>query len=114
MEHGKGELMAQLCEDLAVMYMGHVMDYANTEDINPEPLHHYTNGLLRSHGKGLMKRMPIFVVLFTVSVQKNYIPRGDRIEQFSMPLRRWSRITMVHAATPREGGESLSYRRTEH
>jgi peptide/nickel transport system ATP-binding protein/oligopeptide transport system ATP-binding protein len=41
-------IVAQTCQDVAVMYTGHVVEYASTAEIFSQPFHPYTKGLLRS------------------------------------------------------------------
>jgi len=41
-------IVARICQDVAVMYTGHVVEYAPTAEIYSEPLHPYTKGLLKS------------------------------------------------------------------
>jgi peptide/nickel transport system ATP-binding protein len=41
-------IVAQTCQDVAVMYTGHVVEYALTSEIFSQPFHPYTKGLLRS------------------------------------------------------------------
>lgn len=39
-------IVAEVCEKIAIMYAGHVVEYGNIEAIFKEPLHPYTQGLL--------------------------------------------------------------------
>jgi peptide/nickel transport system ATP-binding protein len=41
-------VVAQACEEVAVMYTGNVVEYAGVHDIFEAPLHPYTKGLMRS------------------------------------------------------------------
>jgi len=41
-------VVAESCEEVAVMYAGRVVERARTEDLFAAPRHHYTAGLLRS------------------------------------------------------------------
>jgi oligopeptide/dipeptide ABC transporter ATP-binding protein len=41
-------VVAQSCEEVAVMYTGNVVEYSRVRDIFAEPLHPYTKGLMRS------------------------------------------------------------------
>lgn len=41
-------VVAQSCEEVAVMYTGNVVEYADVGDIFAAPLHPYTKGLMRS------------------------------------------------------------------
>ncbi len=39
-------IVAEVCESVAIMYAGHIVEYGNIEAIFKEPLHPYTQGLL--------------------------------------------------------------------
>ncbi len=39
-------IVAEVCERVAIMYAGHVVEYGNIDSIFKEPLHPYTQGLL--------------------------------------------------------------------
>jgi peptide/nickel transport system ATP-binding protein len=39
-------IVAEICEKVAIMYAGHVVEYGNIDAIFKEPLHPYTQGLL--------------------------------------------------------------------
>lgn len=41
-------VVASMCDNIAVMYAGEVVEYGNTDDIFYNPSHEYTKGLLRS------------------------------------------------------------------
>lgn len=41
-------VIAEFCNNVAVMYAGRIVEYASVEDIFKEPLHPYTKGLLES------------------------------------------------------------------
>ena len=41
-------VVAQMCEKIAVMYAGHIVEYGTTDEIFYNPRHEYTKGLLRS------------------------------------------------------------------
>jgi peptide/nickel transport system ATP-binding protein/oligopeptide transport system ATP-binding protein len=41
-------VVAQVCQDVAVMYTGHVVEYSQADEIFSEPLHPYTKGLMKS------------------------------------------------------------------
>jgi peptide/nickel transport system ATP-binding protein/oligopeptide transport system ATP-binding protein len=41
-------VVAQSCEDVAVMYTGNVVEYTDVESIFSQPLHPYTKGLMKS------------------------------------------------------------------
>ena len=41
-------IVASMCEKIAVMYAGHIVEYGTTDEIFYEPKHEYTKGLLRS------------------------------------------------------------------
>src|SRR3989441_5656552 len=39
-------LVAEVCEKIAIMYAGHIVEYGDAESVFKEPLHPYTRGLL--------------------------------------------------------------------
>ena len=41
-------IVANMCEKIAVMYAGHIVEYGTTDDIFYNPKHEYTKGLIRS------------------------------------------------------------------
>jgi len=41
-------IIAETCEKVAIMYAGRVVEYGNAEDIYSEPLHPYTQGLIKA------------------------------------------------------------------
>ena len=41
-------IVARMCEKIAVMYAGKIVEYGTTDEIFYEPKHEYTKGLLRS------------------------------------------------------------------
>ena len=41
-------VVAQVCQDVAVMYTGHVVEYSKADEIFLKPLHPYTKGLMKS------------------------------------------------------------------
>ena len=41
-------IVANMCEKIAVMYAGHIIEYGLTDDIFYHPKHEYTKGLIRS------------------------------------------------------------------
>lgn len=41
-------IVANICERIAVMYAGHIVEYGTADEIFYEPKHEYTRGLLRS------------------------------------------------------------------
>ena len=42
-------IVANMCEKIAVMYAGHIIEYGTTDDIFYHPKHEYTKGLLAFH-----------------------------------------------------------------
>ncbi|MDR2655191.1 MAG: ABC transporter ATP-binding protein [Oscillospiraceae bacterium] len=56
-------VVASMCEKIAVMYAGKIIEYGTTDEIFYEPRHEYTKGLLRSipniNEKGHTKLVPI-------------------------------------------------------
>ncbi|MBN9305464.1 MAG: hypothetical protein BGO82_03140 [Devosia sp. 67-54] len=57
-------VVRHICDEIAVMYLGRVIEYASTEAVFSTPAHPYTRGLLAAiprigmwpHGKGLLAR----------------------------------------------------------
>lgn len=41
-------VVASMCEKIAVMYAGHIVEYGTTDEIFYEPSHEYTKGLIKS------------------------------------------------------------------
>jgi len=41
-------IVANMCDRIAVMYAGHIIEYGLTDDIFYHPKHEYTKGLIRS------------------------------------------------------------------
>ena len=41
-------VVAQMCEKIAVMYAGHIVEYGTTDEIFYNPQHEYTKGLINS------------------------------------------------------------------
>ena len=56
-------VVASMCDYIAVMYAGEIVEYGTTDDIFYNPKHEYTKGLLRSipkfHGKDYSRLVPI-------------------------------------------------------
>ena len=56
-------VVASMCERIAVMYAGRIIEYGTTEDIFYHPKHQYTKGLIRSiprlDSKGHERLVPI-------------------------------------------------------
>ena len=52
-------IVSEVCERLAVMYAGHVVEYGSVESVFKEPLHPYTQGLMSAFPsiKGEKKKM---------------------------------------------------------
>jgi oligopeptide/dipeptide ABC transporter ATP-binding protein len=70
-------VVAQVCQDVAVMYTGHVVEYSKTDDIFLEPLHPYTKGLLKSvpRLRGGFKGERLYAIPGNVPTFKD-MPRG--------------------------------------
>ena len=41
-------VIAQICDEVAVMYAGKIVEYTSTENLFSKPMHPYTKGLLQS------------------------------------------------------------------
>ncbi len=41
-------VVAEMCDDVAVMYAGKIVEYANVNEVFKAPRHHYTQGLINS------------------------------------------------------------------
>lgn len=56
-------VVASMCDNIAVMYAGEIVEYGTTDDIFYRPMHEYTKGLLRSipkfHEKDYERLIPI-------------------------------------------------------
>ena len=56
-------VVASMCDHIAVMYAGKIVEYGTADDIFYEPRHEYTKGLLRSipklHERGYQRLVPI-------------------------------------------------------
>ena len=48
-------VVRHVSDRVAVMYLGHIMEYAPTEELFDQPLHPYTLALLRSMGHALFE-----------------------------------------------------------
>ncbi len=55
-------VVAHMCDDVAVMYAGQVVEYATTWDLFAKPLHPYTQGLLKTMPRLGMERMKLEVI----------------------------------------------------
>jgi peptide/nickel transport system ATP-binding protein len=53
-------IIAETCEKVAIMYAGRIVEYGNAEDIFKDPLHPYTQGLIKAFPsiKGERIRLP--------------------------------------------------------
>jgi len=71
-------VIAEMADEVAVMYMGQIVEYANVREIFHNPLHPYTQGLLKSVpvlGKDTKKRL---VPIEGVVPDPYHLPKGCR------------------------------------
>ena len=66
-------VVAEICEEVAVMYLGKIVEYARVKDIFNKPLHPYTRGLLKSIPRaGRKARKRLAVINGTVPVPLDF------------------------------------------
>lgn len=70
-------IVAQIAENVMVMYAGEAVEYADVKSIYKEPLHPYTIGLLKSIPKMTEDRDKLYNIEGTIPSPKNY-PIGCR------------------------------------
>lgn len=70
-------IVAQIAENVMVMYAGEAVEYADVKSIYKEPLHPYTIGLLKSIPKMTEDRDKLYNIEGTIPSPKNY-PKGCR------------------------------------
>ncbi|MDW7728951.1 MAG: ABC transporter ATP-binding protein [Bacillota bacterium] len=86
-------VIAQVAENVAVMYAGHIMEYSGVRDIFSDPLHPYTRGLLNTIPRISKKRTRLEEIKGTVPHMSN-VPPGCRFhERCSERLARCSEET---------------------
>jgi len=74
-------VIAEISDEVLVMYLGKVVEHANTDEIFHNPLHPYTIGLLKSIPKvGKKARMRLEAIKGTVPTPLD-LPRGCRFYQ---------------------------------
>ena len=74
-------VIAEICDEVLVMYLGKVVEYANADEIFHNPLHPYTIGLLKSIPKvGKKARTRLEAIKGTVPLPLD-LPRGCRFYQ---------------------------------
>lgn len=71
-------VVAEICDRVAVMYLGQIVEEADTEDLFEEPLHPYTFGLLESIPKMEGERGKKLHVIEGNVPSLNDIPQGCR------------------------------------
>ncbi|RJS73756.1 ABC transporter ATP-binding protein [Methanophagales archaeon] len=70
---------AEICDNIAVMYAGELVEYAKTEDIFKNPLHPYTRGFLNSlPSRGLKQIRGISPSLIDLPTGCRFHPRCDQ------------------------------------
>ena len=73
---------AEICDNIAVMYAGELVEYAKTEDIFKNPMHPYTRGFLNSlPSRGLKQIRGISPSLIDLPSGCRFHPRCDHIEE---------------------------------
>lgn len=70
-------IVAQIAENVMVMYAGEAVEYADVKSIYREPMHPYTIGLLKSIPKMTEDRDKLYNIKGTIPSPKNY-PKGCR------------------------------------
>lgn len=70
-------IVAQIAENVMVMYAGEAVEYADVKSIYREPLHPYTIGLLKSIPKMTEDKDKLYNIKGTIPSPKNY-PKGCR------------------------------------
>ena len=70
-------IVAQIAENVMVMYAGEAVEYADVKSIYREPLHPYTIGLLKSIPKMTEDRDKLYNIKGTIPSPNNY-PKGCR------------------------------------
>jgi len=74
-------VIAEISDEVLVMYLGKVVEHANTDEIFHNPLHPYTIGLLKSIPKvGKKARTRLEAIKGTVPLPLD-LPRGCRFYQ---------------------------------
>jgi peptide/nickel transport system ATP-binding protein len=69
-------IMAKMCDRLAVMYLGKIIEEGPVRDIYKDPLHPYTRGLIASvHKMGTHTQEKLFSIEGTVPLAMNIPPR---------------------------------------
>jgi len=73
---------AEICDNIAVMYAGELVEYAKTEDIFKNPMHPYTRGFLNSlPDRGLKPIRGMSPSLIDLPSGCRFHPRCDHIEE---------------------------------
>ena len=73
---------AEICDNIAVMYAGELVEYAKTEDIFKNPMHPYTQGFLNSlPGMGLKPIRGMSPSLIDLPNGCRFHPRCDHAEE---------------------------------
>ncbi len=71
-------VIAEMADDVAVMYLGQIVEQASVQDVLESPLHPYTKGLINSVPKlGTRRREPLESIPGTVP-DARFIPSGCR------------------------------------
>jgi len=75
-------VVAEICDNIAVMYAGELVEYAKTEDIFKNPLHPYTQGFLNSLPEmGLKPIRGMSPSLIDLPSGCRFHPRCDYVEE---------------------------------
>jgi len=76
------EVAAEICDNIAVMYAGELVEYAKTTDIFKNPMHPYTRGFLNSlPGRGLKPIRGMSPSLIDLPNGCRFHPRCDHAEE---------------------------------
>jgi peptide/nickel transport system ATP-binding protein/oligopeptide transport system ATP-binding protein len=73
-------VMAEMADDLLVMYAGEAVEYADADKIFENPLHPYTRGLLRSIPR-IDRQLPRLYSISGTVPSPGFFPRGCRFSE---------------------------------
>jgi peptide/nickel transport system ATP-binding protein len=112
-------IVAQLCDEVVVLYAGNVVETGDVTQIFKAPLHPYTQALLRAHPSGQVNASRLVTIRGRVPSLKElplgckFAPRCDLAEAvcFSQEPHAWSpderHTVLCHAYQPQWNGKTL-------